>query len=238
MSQNGLGKFYGVGVGPGDPELLTLKAHRILKSVPVVAVPKRAPEDYSFAYSIVDRYVDEEKQKILELIFPMTKDHEFLKPYWEKAAEKVYETLATGEDCAFITEGDPFFYSTFIYLFENITRDHPEVHVEVIPGVSSVHAASTRLGIPLVNADDRLAIVGAVYEKEKLRQILQEFDTVVLMKISSVSEEVIELLEEMNLIEKACFVQKCGTLDEVILRDVRELKRKKLDYMSLLIVRK
>src|SRR5262245_20573306 len=108
--------FYGVGVGPGDPELLTLKAQRILQAVPVVAVPKGSGKR-SYAYSVVQAFLDETRQEVLELTFSMSKEEEVQRPYWQAAMEEIEKRLAQRKDVAFLTEGDPFFYSTFIPLY-------------------------------------------------------------------------------------------------------------------------
>src|SRR5436190_23575684 len=109
-----LGHFYGVGVGPGDPELLTLKAHRILTTAAVVCAPKRNYSADGYAYGIIKGFINTEKQELLELIFPMSKDRARLIPYWEENIEQIMVRIREGKDCAFITEGDPFLYSTFI----------------------------------------------------------------------------------------------------------------------------
>lgn len=233
-----MARLYGLGVGPGDPELVTLKAARILRSVPVVGIPVRSEHDASFAFAIVEDLIDRARQEVLELVFPMTRDHDRLGPYWDAAADRLHERIAAGHDAAFITEGDPFFHSTFIYVFAAMRRRHPEVPIEVVPGVSSVMAAAAAAQSPLVNKDERLAVLPTCYELAPLRRALAEFDTVVLLKISSVGDELVDLLAELGRLDDCVFVQKATTADEIVIRDVRALKGKKLEYLSLLIVRR
>ncbi|MCL5264609.1 MAG: precorrin-2 C(20)-methyltransferase [Chloroflexi bacterium] len=237
-SESRVGRFYGVGVGPGDPELLTLKGARVLRECSVVVVPKKGSHDASYAYSIVRDLIDTGRQELLDLVFPMKKDLDQLVSYWEEAVDEIHRRLIDGKDCVFLTEGDPFFYGTFIYIYRILRERHPEVEMEVVPGVTSLNASAARSCLPLVNGDDRLAVLPATYEGESLRKALQEFDAVVLLKVNSVFDKVLDLLEELGLAEKAVFVKKCTAHDEEIVRDVRSLRGKKLDYLSLLIVRK
>lgn len=233
-----LGRFYGLGVGPGDPELLTLKAHRLLTQAAVVCVPSRGTSYDSYGFSIVKQYVDPDRQEILKLTFPMKKDRNLLIPFWDAAVAEVMQRLRQGKDAVFITEGDPFLYSTFIYMHDTFRQRHPEVQVEVVPGVTSVSAVCARVGLPLADRDDRIAILPATYEGENLRQVLETFEAVALMKVNSVFDRVLDLLEEMGLVGHAVWVKRCGTPDEEIERDVRKLRGKRLDYMSMVVVRK
>ncbi len=234
----GLGRFSGLGVGPGDPELLTLRAHRLLRQAQVVCVPSRGTSHDSYGYSIVKQYVDPERQEVLQLTFPMKKDRSLLIPYWDAAVAAVMERLRQGKDAVFITEGDPFLYSTFIYLYNTFRQRHPEVQVEVVPGVTSISAVCARMGLPLADRDDRVAILPATYEGEELRQVLETFEAVALMKVNSVFDRVLDLLEELDLVEKAVWVKRCGTPDEEVERDIRKLRGRRLDYLSMVVVRK
>lgn len=233
-----MAKIYAVGVGPGDPELLTRKAERILRSVPVVCAPTASPGDSSYALSIVEPFLDRARQEILVRIFPMRKEEEELAPFWEETAREVAERVAAGKDVAFVTIGDPFLYSTFLYLFRIFRERYPEIPIEVVPGISSVSAASAATGLPLGLAADRIAILPATFEEEGLRRTLAEFDTVVLMKVSRVFDRVYALLAELGLEKKGAFVRRVGSAEEEVVFDLSSLLGKKLDYLSLLIVKK
>ena len=158
---NSVGRLYGVGVGPGDPELLTLKAHRILQQVPIICVPQAETSTESYALSIVQDILDLDNQEILRISFP-TDDEEGAGDVWRSAAETIFERLKSGTNVAFITEGDPMLYSTFSYVLESIRANHPETPVEIVPGVSSVMAAAASALAPLVTHGQRLAILPAV----------------------------------------------------------------------------
>ncbi|MDP6560702.1 MAG: precorrin-2 C(20)-methyltransferase, partial [Candidatus Binatia bacterium] len=148
------------------------------------------------------------------------------------------DPLHQGLDVAFVTLGDPFFYSTFIYLWRTIGQLDPSIRQEIVPGVSSIHAASAVASLPLGMAGERIAILPSVGDRSTLRRTLQEFDTVVLLKVHQALGEVTALLELLGLKERAVFVQKCGTAEEKVIRDLDRLKGEKTDYFSLLIVSK
>ena len=232
-----IGRLYGVGVGPGDPELVSLKAQRILSQVQVIFVPRKDAEYESYAYSIISDLPGSPTQNVVYLVFPMQKGT--LEPYWESAAEEIWQHLAQGEDCAFVTEGDPLLYGTFAYILSIFQERYPEVTVEVIPGISSINAASARALFSLASAYERVAIIPATYyEEEALRETLKNFDTVVLLKINTVFDKILNVLEEMKLVDRCTYIRRCTTKDEEIVKDIRKLKGKKLDYFSLLIVRR
>ncbi len=233
-----MAKLYGVGVGPGDPELLTLKAIRILQSVPVICVPRSSHDSDSFALSIVEGVIDKTKQEIIPLIFPMSKDKEITNKFWDESAGIIEGKLKAGKDVACISIGDPFFYSTFIYVFENLKERLKDLAVEIVPGVSSINASSAAAVLPLAKANERVAVLPATYEKEMLSDALKNYDTIVLMKVNRVFDDVLAVLKEMGLKDKSVFISRCGTEDERIIRDIETLKGKELDYLSMIIVRK
>ena len=234
------GRFYGIGVGPGDPELLTLKAERLLRQCAVVCTPKRNLRDDGYAAGIVRDLLRPAEQEELALEFPMNRDWERLKPYWERNAALIQERLTAGKDCAFVTEGDPFLYSTFIYLYQYLRRHHPEVPIEVVPGVTSFTAAAARAGLPLANQDERIAVLPTVKDTAEAVQILSQFDTVVFLKVNAVFDRVLAALEQLDLVDRAVWVHKATAPGaEEIVTDIRSLVgRGRLPYLSLLLVRK
>ena len=230
--------LYAVGVGPGDPELLTRKAERILRSVDIICAPTGAAEAGSYALSIVEEFLDRSRQEVLVQLFPMQKDQQGLGPFWEEAADQVAKLVAQGKDVAFITIGDPFLYSTYLYIHRILQAKYPEVAIEVIPGVSSILASSAASGIPLGLGGERIAILPAVYENDELKRTLEGFDTVVLMKVSRVFDRVYAVLKELGREKVGVFVRRVGSLEEEVRFDLESLVGKELDYLSMLIVRK
>ncbi len=231
------GRLFGVGVGPGDPELLTLKAQRVLQQVPIVCVPQSETSQESYALNIVREFLDQAKQEILRISFP-TDDAEGAAGVWRNAAETMAERLHTGQDVAFITEGDPMLYSTFSYVLESIRSEHPEIPVEIIPGVSSVMAAAARASVPLVTHGQRLAILPAVYGIDDLREAISNYDTIVLMKVNRVLLDALVNLERLGLAGKGIYVRRATTEQEQVVSDLSQLSAEDLDYFSLLIIRR
>jgi len=232
------GRIYAVGVGPGDPELLTRKGERILRQAGVICAPAASPLDSSHALSIAEPFIDRNRQEVITQVFPMRMDQAGLEEFWEEAASAVAERVRGGVDVAFITIGDPFLYSTFLYLYPIFREKYPDIPVEVVPGISSITAAAIAGGVPLGKASERIAVIPAAFDQENLRQTLEEFDTVVLMKMSRVFDGIYELLLELGLERNAVFVSRVGTPEQEVVFDLATLVGKKLDYLSLLIVRK
>lgn len=230
--------LYAVGVGPGDPELLTLKAVRVLRAADVVVAPTGQAEAASYALGIVAAHLDRTRQQVLERVFPMTRDEDALQPYWEATASEVAGHVRAGRAVVFVTIGDPLLYSTFLYLLRILRERHPEVAVEIVPGITSVGAAAAVAGIPLGMAAERLAILPATYEAGRLRQTLLEFDCVVLMKVSRVFDRVYALLVDLGLERHGVFIRRVGSAQEEVVTDLASLVGKPLDYLSVLIVRK
>ncbi len=232
-----LGKLYGVSLGPGAEDLMTIRAFNCLKTVDCIAIPRKDEETPSVAWMTAENIIGEvEGQEKLFLDFPMTKNPETLKPAWDIAFKEIRQRLMAGQDVAFITVGDAFIYSTFIYLYNHARKIWPDVEIEVIPGVSSITAVPTVAGIPVADGQQRVAIIPASYNIEDLRTIFKMFDTVILMKVSNVINQIVEALEAENLIDHAVYVAKATMDGEKIVRDLRTIKEKRCIYFSMVIV--
>lgn len=231
------GCLYGIGVGPGDPELVTIKAQRILQNVPIICTPHSDTSRDSFALSIARRFIDTDRQELLRFGFP-TDDADAASKVWENAAETLAVRLRQGQDVAFITEGDPMLFSTFSYVLESIRENHPEITVEIIPGVSSVMAAAARASLPLVTHGQRLAILPAVYGIDDLREAIANYDTIVLMKVNRVLLDALANLESLGLAGKGIYVRRATTDREQVVQDLQQLTEEDLDYFSLLIIKR
>jgi precorrin-2/cobalt-factor-2 C20-methyltransferase len=233
------GKLYGVGVGPGAPDLMTVRAVNVLKQVDVIAIPRRSEFDASVAWGIAEPMVGAvEGQERLYLNFPMVKDPSILRPAWDIAFTKILERLKQGKSVAFIAEGDPFIYSTFIYLYHEAVERWPGVEIEVVPAVSSIQAVPALVGMPLADGQERIAILPATYGTEDLKQVFQNFDTTILMKVGKVMPEIVEALESEGLLDRAVYVSR-GTMDrQKVVTDLRSIKNDRCDYFSMVVVRK
>lgn len=235
------GVFYGVGVGPGDPELLTVKAVNVLKGADVIAVPKStdsSSDGLSQALIIAKRAVDLEGKELMELLFPMTKDKDALDAARREAAAKVALSLDSGRTVAFITLGDPMLYSTFSYLVPFVRELSPGAPVKVVPGITSYGAAASTVLKPLAEADEKVMIVPAAYDIGEVRGLLGSVDTLVLMKVNRIFDRVLDLLVSMGLDDRAFLVSRAGWPEEKVVTDIKSLKGTKLDYFSTLIVKK
>lgn len=263
-----MGTLYVIGIGPGDPELITVKAVRILKKVPVLCFPKGREEGSSLALSVVKKVLTLDDKEIIEAYFPMRKRLRSsarpvpkrrdeareqgqgeagesgvrsceLDTRWYETVENILSRLNKGIDIAFITLGDPTIYSTFFYLYDRILELSPELNIEIVPGVSSINASASRAKISLGLADEKIAVIPATYTPQGfLTSVFENFDTVVLMKVHRVFDKVLKTLTEMNLVKNAVYISMAGMDEEIIIRDIRAVKADDLNYFSILIVRK
>lgn len=233
------GKLIGASLGPGDPELITRRAWAALQSGARWAYPVKKAEEASYALSIVARGGLAVPADAEALVFPMTRDAEILAKAWARAAARTAELLAEGRDLVFLVEGDASTFATFGHLARVVRELLPAIEVETIPGVSSFAAAAAATGTTLAEEDETLAIIPANYGVELIDHLLDEFDTLVLMKVKPMLDEVIDLLERRDLLATSCFVEKVGAAGERVIRgrrDLATLKGEPAHYLSLLLV--
>lgn len=230
------GKLIGASLGPGDPELITRRAWTALQSGARWLYPVKKAEENSYALSIVERGGIAVPRDAEELVFPMTRDAEILTKAWARAATRTVELLAEGRDLVFLVEGDASTFATFGHLARVVRELAPEVEVETIPGVSSFAAAAAASGTTLAEEDETLAVIPAAYGVDIIDHLLDEFDTLVLLKVKPLVDEIIELLESRDLLATTCFIEKVGAPDERVVRDVASLKGEKVSYLSLMLV--
>ena len=237
MRRRKCGKLYGIGIGPGDPKLLTLKAKEIIDQADIIFCPKGDEDGTSWARSIVETTTSAPKE-FVDLQFPMTRNKKVLKAYWKKAARRIAEEVAKGKQGAFITLGDPFIYSTYIYLLKMLRQDFPDIEVETIPGINAFNAAAARAQIPLAQGDERMAILPVRKDLRGLREAFEAFDTVVLMKVGSKLDKVMALLEELDLLKHSVLVSRIGYPGEKVIHDLSSLEKiEKEGYLSVIIVK-
>ena len=223
------GIAYGVGVGPGDPELITVKALRLIREAEVIAVPGRKTEE-SVAYRIADAAAGGlEDKELVAVYMPMVNDREVIEEEHRKAADKLEEYLDMGKNSVFLTEGDPSVYSTFGYLRKILEEDG--YTVETVPGVTSFCAAAARLGIPLAEWDEPLHILPAAH---RTQTPIDQPGTYVLMKTGRHMAEVRELLKDSG--RDASAVENCGMEDEKVYRSADEIPDA-AGYFSLIIAK-
>ncbi len=230
-----LGILYGISVGTGDPELITLKGLRLLQKASVIAFPAGVGDQPGMAQRTILPWLAPEQHK-LALHFPYVQDKQVLIQAWRSAAEQVWQYLKLGQDVAFACEGDVSFYSTFTYLAQTLLQLDPEAVVQMVPGVSSPMAAAAALGLPLTVRSQRLAVLPALYTVEELEAVLAWADVVVLIKVNSVYEQVWQVLKRYQLLDRSWVVERVTLPDQVIYQDLGDRPNLKLSYFSLLIV--
>lgn len=230
------GTLYGIGVGPGDPELITVKGANLLAQCRHIFVPKARTTADSVALSIARRYVSLEAH-IHEMIFSMTSDRKELSRRWKESALAITDVLRTSEDACFITLGDPFLYSTYIYLLREVRRILPDVNAVTVPGITAFTAVASLTGFPLGEGKEPLTIIPAVDDLEEVRRSVDTGGTVVLMKIGRRLGDVLNILEEAGLIENGVFVSHAGMDNQRIETDLRRLRGEYAEagYLSTLI---
>ncbi|MDI9623369.1 MAG: precorrin-2 C(20)-methyltransferase [Methanothermobacter sp.] len=207
------GKLIGVGVGPGDSELLTIKAVKILRSVPVICAPRSSKDKPSKALSIIeDILAERDDYRLVEPVFPMTRDVNELELHWDKAARLVAIELEKGDDVAFVTLGDPSLYSTFSYLQKRI--EDFGFKVEIVPGVTSFAGCAASASMTLVEGDEILVVVSRV--DERFRRIISYADTCIIMKVPKHGSELENIIGEDPRAKKVISVQNCSMEDEKI----------------------
>lgn len=233
-----LGTLYGIGVGPGDPELLTIKAVKALKQVEHVFAAASTKNDYSLAHEIVRTHLPP-NTPLDQLAFPMTFDADHLEDAWLANCEKVIEVLKQGRHAAFLTLGDPLTFSTFIYLMRKIRKQLPEATIIAIPGITAFQAAASCALVPLAEGEEVLTIISGAKGAGRLRDVVQFSDSVVLMKTYKHFPQILDQIQEVGLKENCCFISRCGLEGEIIEQDFERLSRfKQPHYLSLMIVKK
>lgn len=232
MGENKKGKLYGLGIGPGDPELLTLKALRLVKECGVIAVPGKVAEE-TVAYRIVEgAYPALKEKKVIAVEMPMTKDQALLQQSHDRAAEQVEEYLRQGTDVAFLTLGDTTVYSTYLYVHKRVLRDG--FHAEIVSGVTSFCAVAARLNMGLVEKDQALHVIPATFHASAMDEILSLPGTKVLMKSGKQMEAVKESILRSG--QDAVMIENCGMPGEKIYMCAEEIPED-AGYYSLIIVK-
>jgi len=225
------GKFYGIGVGVGDPENITVKATKKLHEVDVIVLPEAKSGEGSTAFNIVREYLKPGVEQMF-LEFPMIKDVEARKIFRKNNADKVSAELEKGKNVAFLTIGDPMTYSTYTYVLEHIADD---VEVETIAGITSFNSIAARLNVPLMIGDEDLKVV-SVNRKTDIYKEIENNDNLVLMKISRNFEKIKKAIIETGNKENAVIVSDCGKDNEVIYWDIESVEE--VPYFSTMILKK
>ncbi|MCG8471897.1 MAG: precorrin-2 C(20)-methyltransferase [Desulfobacterales bacterium] len=235
MSEN-RGTLYGIGVGPGDPDLITIKAVKAMAEVDVIFTASSSKNSFSLAVEIAQPHLPQEVEVVV-LPFPMTKDKEVMGKAWNENADTIAAVLDQGKNAAFLTLGDPLTYSTFGYIAQCMQKSYPDYPMVTISGITSFQAAAARINTPLVEGEETLMITSGAYGGAHVRRVAEGAENVVLLKAYKNVDDIAEALSESNLLDHSCAVKKCGREGEEVIWNVGDLKEIKPDYWTLIIAK-
>lgn len=232
-----LGIFYGIGIGPGDPDLITVKAAHLLSTCPMVFVPKPGQGEESTALSIGAAHLNPAAD-IGELVFPMTTDRATLDRSWIDNARQVATALESGRDAAFLTLGDAMLYSTYIYLVRALRTILPQARIVTVPGITAFSAAAALTCFPVGIGKRPVTIVPTSDDIADLRRVLEQPGTKVLMKIGRRLDTILDLLDQIAIIDQCVLISRAGMADQHIVTDLRSLRGQHgtIGYLSIILV--
>lgn len=223
------GTLFGIGVGPGDPDLLTVRAVRLIQDADVIAYP--APDSgESFARSIVAEHLGGKSE--YPIVIPMRVETFPAQEIYDQAARDIEEHINTGKNVVVLCEGDPFFYGSFMYLYDRLKE---RVRVEVVPGVSSMMACAARAGLPLSRRNDRLVILPAPLPDQDIKSGLLGAEAAVIMKIGRHFQRIKRLIEEAGLLERAIYISH-ATLPHEKVMPLSEMAQEHAPYFSMILI--
>ena len=237
-------ELVGIGVGPGDPDLLTVKAVKAIQNADVIMCPASKEDRPSIALSVVNSTIDKSKnQEIVKLIFPMTKDKDILEAHWKENSKVMAEKVLSGKNVVYLTVGDPYLYSTWIYMHREIRQNHPDMKITVIPGIVSMFTFASKVGISIAEGAEKVSIIPSCYDLTSVKEIAKNSEVLVFLKDGRYFDQVIELLKESGFPDNSIFAigQDLGTENEIIRKlTLGEVNDDTLTtkYFSILVVKR
>jgi precorrin-2/cobalt-factor-2 C20-methyltransferase len=236
-------KLFCVGCGPGDPELLTVRAVNLIKNAEVIFAPTAREGKPSIALSVVEQYIDR-PTKTVSLVFPMVKDRESLRDYWKRNTDEIAGAVRSGKKVVYLTVGDPALYSTWIYIHRELKKSHRDIEVEIVPGVASMFAIAARAKISLAEGDETVAVVPACYDMERVKKTANACDTMIFLKDGRYFDSVIEMLAQAGFPDNAniAIAQDVSEEGEILetkrLSELRGKKGPTEKYFSIMVAKK
>lgn len=234
----------GIGVGPGDVDLLTIKAVKAIQNADIIMCPASNESRPSIAFTIVSPIIDKSKnQEIIKLIFPMTKDKDILKASWKKNSKIMAKTVLTGKNVVYLTVGDPFLYSTWIYMHKDLKENYPDMNINVIPGIVSMFTFAAKVGVSVAEGAEKVAIIPSCYDLSSVKEIAKHSESMIFLKDGRYFDKVIEVLKESGFPNNSIFAigQDLGTENEIIRKmTLGEVNNSSLTtkYFSILVVKR
>ncbi len=234
----------GIGVGPGDPELLTVKAVKAIQNADIIMCPASNEDRPSIALSVVSSIIDKSKnQEIIKLIFPMTKDKDVLEHTWKRNAKIMAETVLSGKNVVYLTVGDPFLYSTWIYMHKDLKENYPDMNISVIPGIVSIFTFASKVGVSVAEGAEKVAIIPSCYDLSSVKEIAKHAESMIFLKDGRYFDQVIKVLKESGFPDDSIFAigQDLGTENEIIRKmTLGEVNDGTLTtkYFSILVVKR
>lgn len=229
-----MSKFYCIGVGSGDPELLTIKAKNILENIDVILMMRGSDDKKSIVCTIIEDCLNSEAEKIF-IDYPMQINHNVLMQMGENIASIISENVENGKNVALAILGDPSVYSTYGYVLKNIP---PGIPIETVPGVTSFCAAAAITNRPLVETNEILSIIPLEASSEKIDSVLMESHAIVMMKLNDNEEKAVKFLEKYGLDSQGVLVQRCGFSDASVKEEVIDALKENKERLSILLTRK
>jgi precorrin-2/cobalt-factor-2 C20-methyltransferase len=236
--------LYCVGCGPGDPDLLTLKAINIIKNAEVIYTPTARENKPSVALSIVEKFLTK-KTEVRQLVFPMVKDYEKLREYWKTNAKEIAGAVRNGKKAVYLTVGDPSLYSTWIYIHKEMCENYRDIEIEIVPGITSIFSFSAEIKTPVGEGEEIIGIIPACYNLDRLKIAAECCDTLVFLKDGRYFNNVIDILMKSSFPEDSdVFIAEDVSTDNETLQkrklvDVAKNKNENNDkYFSIMIAKK
>jgi precorrin-2/cobalt-factor-2 C20-methyltransferase len=236
-------KLFCVGCGPGDPELLTIKAINLIRNAEIIFAPTAREGRPSIALSVVEKYLSSSTRTV-SLVFPMIKDRELLRDYWKRNTDEIAIAVRSGKRVLYLTVGDPSLYSTWIYVHRELDKNYRDIDVEIVPGIVSIFAFAAQAKMSLAEGDESVAIVPACYDLEKVKQTAKSCDTAIFLKDGRYFDNVIDMLGEAgfdddSMIAIAQDVSSNGEIMKISkLRALQGSKGPTSKYFSIMVARK
>ena len=232
------GIIYGVGVGPGDPDLLSLKAYKLIKSAKYIAYFKKKNKD-GISYNIIKKYLKKNVVTV-PMSYPITTEIPFssshykstLSKFYDECCEKILSKINTKNDIVVLCEGDPFFYGSFMHIHSRLKNKNT---IEVVPGITGMSAAWTASNIPITWGDDTLTIIMATLVEEEIIKQIKNSEAIIFMKIGKNFEKIRKILIDLSLFKKAILIENASMLNQNV-KMLADVRKKSLPYFSIIIV--